>query len=56
MKICQKCIMDDQNDKYIHFDNQGICNYCKDFEDKKKIYTFTNEQVKSNLDELKKKY
>ena len=55
MKICQKCIMDDQNDKFIHFDNQGICNYCKDFEDKKKIYTFTNEQVKSNLEELKKK-
>ncbi len=55
MKICQKCIMDDQNDNYIHFDNQGTCNYCKDFEDKKKLYTFTNEQVKSNLEKLKKK-
>ena len=55
MKICQKCIMDDQNDKHIHFDTQGICNYCKDFEDKKKLYTFTNEQVEYNLKKLKKK-
>lgn len=55
MNICQKCIMDDQNDKNIHFDQFGICNYCKDFEDKKKLYTFTDSQVRLNLEEIKKK-
>tara|TARA_Y200000002_G_C22666073_1_gene658024 strand:+ start:493 stop:1620 length:1128 start_codon:yes stop_codon:yes gene_type:complete len=47
--------MDDQNDKNIHFDQFGICNYCKDFDDKKKLYTFTESQVRLNLEEIKKK-
>ena len=55
MNICQKCVMDDQNDKYIYFDDQGICNYCKDYDDKKKSYSFTADEVKSNLKIIKKK-
>ena len=28
MATCKRCIMDDNNDNYIEFDDKGYCNYC----------------------------
>lgn len=44
-KICTRCVMDTiAND--IIFDASGVCNYCKDFEDKK------NKHIPSSNEEL----
>ena len=55
MNICKKCIMDDLNDENIHFDADGICNYCKDFLEKKDKYVFSKEEEINNLELIKKK-
>jgi len=55
MTICKKCVMDDQNDKNINFDQDGVCNYCKTFASKKNNFIFSSEDEKSNLEEIKKK-
>lgn len=47
--------MDDLNDPDIYFCNQGICNYCLDFDKKKKEYIFTTEQQNKNLEDIKTK-
>lgn len=31
-QICNRCIMDNKEDPWIHFDENGICNYCHDFD------------------------
>lgn len=33
-RICSRCIMDNANDPYIYFDEQGICNYCHEYKEK----------------------
>ena len=45
---CSKCILDDINDKDISFDTNGVCNYCLEFESRKKKYTFTELEEKKN--------
>ena len=52
---CSKCILDDINDKDISFDTNGVCNYCLEFESRKKNYTFTELEEKKNIEEIKKK-
>ena len=52
---CSKCILDDINDKDISFDTSGVCNYCLEFESRKKNYTFTELEEKKNIEEIKKK-
>ena len=47
--------MDDLNDENIHFDADGICNYCKDFLEKKDKYVFSKEEEINNLELIKKK-
>jgi N-acetyl sugar amidotransferase len=31
-KMCTKCILDNNDDKFITFDDQGVCNYCYQYE------------------------
>lgn len=33
IKSCTKCIMDSKDDPEIHFDAQGVCNYCHRYDD-----------------------
>jgi hypothetical protein len=37
MRICQRCVMTDQVDSDIKFDERGICTYCIEFSKKEKI-------------------
>ena len=47
--------MNDFNDSEIVFDNNNICNYCNEFEKRKKDYIFDEVTEKTNLDNLSKK-
>ena len=44
-RICNKCVMD-TTDKLITFDENGICNHCKKYEEK--ILPFLQEKEKLN--------
>lgn len=48
---CTKCLMD-TTDRDIKFDDNGVCNYCLDFEAKKPKFTFTDKEEQKNLEKL----
>ena len=35
-KLCSKCVMDTIGNNEIRFDDLGVCNYCYEYEEKKK--------------------
>ena len=47
-KICNKCIMD-TSDPEISFDETGTCNYCRRYEENKKLYYLTEEAKQRHL-------
>ena len=42
-QICKNCIMD-TSDPEISFDENGVCNYCKNYEERKKIFSPTPKE------------
>jgi len=50
-QICTNCIMD-TSDPEIVFDDNGVCNHCKNFEDNQKPKWFPNEEGKKKLDTI----
>lgn len=48
--VCSKCILD-LSFPNIHFDNQGVCNYCKEYNGLDQIYAI-NSVNKSKLESL----
>lgn len=50
-RICTKCIMD-TSDPHIHFDEQGVCDYCNNFENAIKPSWNTNDKGKAQLQQL----
>ena len=51
---CTLCVMD-TSDPDIIFDAKGVCNYCRDANQKLPYYTFTEEKEKENIKELSTK-
>lgn len=49
---CIKCLMD-TTDPDIIFDKDGVCNYCREAEERLPLYKFTKEQEQRNLGILK---
>lgn len=49
---CVNCIMDDSSDSTIRFDEQGVCNYCKEALELKNSTYFPNEEGRKKLDKL----
>lgn len=47
-QICSKCVLDRQNDPYITFDDQGVCNHCREYD------TLVSERLLSPTDSKKK--
>ncbi len=47
-KICSNCVMD-TSDPEIRFDDNGICNYCRDYTEKKEMFVPGNEDKESEL-------
>lgn len=52
-KVCTRCIMDSTAEN-IYFDNDGICNFCKDYLDKSQKKTKTQENLKELINKIKK--
>lgn len=50
-QICKKCIMD-TSDPYIYFDEQGVCDYCNNFENNIKPSWHTDDKGKVQLQQL----
>ena len=50
-QICNRCIMD-ITDRYIEFDENGVCNHCLQFDEKVKPQILTWEQKEQKLKEL----
>lgn len=50
-QICKKCIMD-TSDPHIHFNEQGICDYCDNFENAIKPSWNTDNKGKAQLQQL----
>ena len=52
--VCSRCVMD-TTAKNIHFNSQGICNYCIDFEKKIELQKKNKDYLNKFLDKLKLK-
>ncbi|MFC1980926.1 N-acetyl sugar amidotransferase [Chloroflexota bacterium] len=50
-QICTKCIMD-TTDPDIEFDENGICNHCREYESEAKRHIYTAEEGERRLKEL----
>ena len=50
--VCARCVMSDEGDRTIVFDESGICNYCTDAIGKADQVYFPNEKGKRELDEM----
>jgi len=50
-QMCKRCVMD-TTDPDIVFDENGICNNCKDYFEKKKKFVFEGEEGKKKLKEI----
>ncbi len=53
-KICKRCVMD-TTDPGITFDENGICNHCKSFEEKLKVRVLSKEKGEKYLADIVKK-
>tara|TARA_B100000212_G_scaffold45845_1_gene29601 strand:+ start:18224 stop:19333 length:1110 start_codon:yes stop_codon:yes gene_type:complete len=51
--ICKRCVLDNTIED-IHFNLEGICNYCEEFNQEIQNYTFSDSEIKRNLDNLSK--
>lgn len=49
---CKRCVMDNQSDTTIRFDNDGYCNYCTDVLRRLPTEYFPNEKGKAKLDAI----
>lgn len=43
IKICSRCVMDESADE-IEFDEEGVCNFCKEYEDRVKNEMFEDKE------------
>lgn len=49
---CNRCVMDNSTDSFIHFDENGFCNYCTEALEIKKIVYFPDSEGKERLEKL----
>ena len=56
MITCKNCIMDSISDPDFKIDLDGNCNYCNNFNQKKKKYIFSKEEEAENLKKIYQKF
>ena len=54
-KLCSKCVMDTIGNNEIRFDDLGVCNYCYEYEEKKKTRLSTPEIREYDLNTILRK-
>lgn len=50
-QVCVRCVMD-TTDPDIFFDEKGVCNHCREFEQAKGLHTLSATEAKQKLDEV----
>ncbi len=50
-QICKNCVMD-VSDPEINFDEKGVCNYCGNYEERKKMFVPTQDEKSKYLREM----
>lgn len=50
-QMCKRCVMDTADPEII-FDENGICNHCKDYFEREKKFVFKGEEGKKKLEDL----
>lgn len=50
--MCSRCVMDNDHDGFIKFDEDGVCNYCKTALENKELVYFPGEKGKKKIEEL----
>ena len=51
-KVCTRCVMNNNGDDTIIFDENGVCNYCKAAEEANRQCYFPNEEGKEKLNKI----
>ena len=51
-KICSRCIMDTTSDPNLILDENGICNYCHNYDSAVKTISYKRENGKEKLEQL----
>lgn len=49
---CTRCILDNVDDPYIFFDEQGVCNHCRNYDKVAAERLFTGEEAKQKLNAI----
>ncbi len=49
---CTRCVLNTEDDPKISFDQEGICNHCRNYKVVEKQYAFTEEEREQKLSEL----
>lgn len=53
VKVCSRCIYDDEHILGISFDSVGVCNYCKEHENLEKEYPVSQEKFDDLIKRIK---
>jgi N-acetyl sugar amidotransferase len=48
-RICSRCILDSHDDPDIYFDDNGICNHCRYYDEQKKLLVLEGEPAQQKL-------
>lgn len=51
-KICSRCIMDTTSDPNLELDENGVCNYCREYDKQYEKYKVYRENGQQKLDDL----
>lgn len=46
---CSRCVMDTTGDEKIHFNDEGICNYCQEYEKLQEIFVLSGKEGEEML-------
>ena len=51
-KQCENCILDTNDDPFISFDANGVCNHCKKYEEEARKHVFTGSEAQEKLNAI----
>lgn len=54
LQVCKRCILDTHDDPFIRFDEEGICNHCRNYERRVQNELFQGEEGEKRLQILVK--
>jgi N-acetyl sugar amidotransferase len=52
IKQCARCVLDTDDDTELSFDSQGVCKYCRDYDEQARRFVFTGRDAEARLQQL----